>query len=294
VQPPAGRTVTPPGSSQSLYMPTDQQTLTDKLRTEAAGKEPTRHIDATAFSAPLLINPATGQATEIKLPEGVTRNEKAEKPEPYSYQYKDDNEGRVTVIRQKKTADSVPEAWGGPAKGWQPHDPTAQIGPQRKDPNAPPAERKATAAQLRAVVSKKAQSLRAAEAQFVKAHKTWDTMTDEEKGAAQDDLWKAKQAAETEYVDSLASYGVEAQPFDYAGQRAQLDAQRPAQPAPAGAAALPSQDRAATPAAPGKKSVSLAQLDAYVEEQRKTNPGFTKAEAVREAKRRGYSIAVGQ
>lgn len=144
--PDQNRVLTPPGSSQGMYMPTGEEKaatkLQEDLRAEAAKN------DAAGEMLPQTLS----DALEAKsgLPEGSLRGVKlpkeaiagtfgklltAEKPDPSEkWQYKpevDDN-GKVTLQRY---GDQGHQLWNG--KSWEMAQPGVAIGPKRKDPNAP-------------------------------------------------------------------------------------------------------------------------------------------------------------
>ena len=110
--PPQGTTVTPPGGQQAYYVPPPDETLAGKLRTEnaaAAAKPGAPHIDTEHFSSPVMIDPKTGQGTAITMPDGVTHNEKPEKPSKFALSYHTDDNGTVHALRGNAETGEVKE-----------------------------------------------------------------------------------------------------------------------------------------------------------------------------------------
>lgn len=130
---------------QKFYIPTEQDNLQSKLSTEAANREPRKpEINTKDFSAPVMID-EKGNATEIQLPAGVTRNEKSDKPEKFTYNHYTDDSGRVNITRIGE--DGTPQKWDG--KQWATLGAGEQLGPKRKDPDAAADSRKSAADQKR-------------------------------------------------------------------------------------------------------------------------------------------------
>jgi len=268
-----GRVQTPPGSSQSYYMPTQGELETEKARVANANKpgpEPT--LDTEHFNVPVSIDHKAGAVTALKLPEGVTHNDK-----PSKYTYARGVDGKGNVYATRTSDESGIERWSGKSHAWVPLEDENRLEPPKKDPTAPNAPKTATPAQLNSIEGKKRVKLARAEAAFKKANA--GGYTDPE---AVEQLRKDKQDAQDAYEQSLSEFGVPAQHVEY-------PAEEPAA-APAGSGRGAPQAPGGRGAAAAPKTVSLQQLDAYVAAQQKTNPKFTRADALREAKGRGYAI----
>jgi len=223
--PDPARVVTAPGSKQGVYMPPEADTLAEKLRVQAAGKAPpTQHIDTSTFSEPLIINPQTGEATRIKLPQGVTQKPKTEKEAPFHYTV--DKAGTVHVFQGAKEVATVPGA-----------------GAPRKDPNAAPAERKATAGQLNTIEGKK-------KAAYVRANLKYKSDIKDVQGIpemvnqAAETRREAQQVAQDAYESALTQFGYPVEHYEVP-----LNADSAAPPAPASG-------QPATPAAPPPKAAA--------------------------------------
>ena len=131
--PDAGRVLTPPGSQQSVYMPTGEEKAAASLREKLAATAATPgtpHVDTEHFSQPVIIDPKSGKATAIALPPEVTHYGPADKGDKYSYHPITDDGGKVTVLR---TGDAGSQIWNG--KEWAAAPAGAAIGARRKDPD---------------------------------------------------------------------------------------------------------------------------------------------------------------
>jgi hypothetical protein len=112
--PDQSRVVTPPGSSQSFYRPTEGETLQEKLRAESRKQEITHpgadDIDTKSFNVPVHINKSTGKVTALDLPAGVTAAEKKEKPDAASIVpgLTGPNGGLIVFDKDKQTTTEVP------------------------------------------------------------------------------------------------------------------------------------------------------------------------------------------
>lgn len=110
--PPAGTTVTPPGTGQAYFVPGEEEKSGLKARLDAANtaaKPGAPHIDTEHFSTPVSIDPKTGKATAIQLPDGVTHNDKQEKTSKYTFSYHTDDHGNVHVLRGDPDSGDVTE-----------------------------------------------------------------------------------------------------------------------------------------------------------------------------------------
>ena len=120
VTPPAERVARTQAGS-FMYLPTEEaqqaskgraerQTLQDRLQMEAENRAP--HVDTEHFSQPVMID-SQGNATPIKLPEGVTHQTK---PPKTTYHYQTDENGVLTRFPSEE--EGTPQQWMGPDKGW--------------------------------------------------------------------------------------------------------------------------------------------------------------------------------
>lgn len=321
VPPPHPELVHPIGS-QKIYMPSEGEKLQSRLRAEAkqaeirnGEKDSTPSIDTEHFSTPVSINHRTGEVRPLKLPAGVTHKDKPDKPEKYTYGRETDDNGRVTVTR---IGEDGAEKWNG--KSWVPMGAGEQIGPRRKDPDAPA---KPTAAQIRGIVSKKATGLKRAEEEYARSiqfvqrelaklkpvakgntageqqRKDILDNLNAQKQTALDTLNKAKQATQDEFEESLDSLGYPSEHFDYSGQRRPP---APAQPPAAAAAPAPAQPAgpptssgrplsappASTSATPGPGPAKIASVDhirTYAKQKK-----IPLDQALQEFRQSGYTI----
>ena len=220
--PDASRVVTLPGSGRQVYMPTEAQSLSQKLQTEAANKAPARRYDSSSFSAPVIVNEENGQAMPVQLPPGVTA---AAPPQgKYNYNHFTDDSGRVNVTRIGETG--TPERWNG--KAWETLPAGAAMGPKRRDPDKigeraltpgqEDVQKRFTSRELRSANTIKTTRLAKAESDFAKELR--DAGTDAGKlQSAKDRLWNAKQVAQDEYEQAVADLGLNVQHVDYGQQR---------------------------------------------------------------------------
>ncbi|HXR40489.1 MAG TPA: hypothetical protein VN776_15415, partial [Terracidiphilus sp.] len=206
--PDEGRVVHPGGGQQGLYMPTPDESLASKLKTEAANKppkEPRTRVDTESFSQPVLIDEESGDVKPLKIPEGITHTGKPSAGHGYQFSYHTDDEGNVHVLRGDPDSGEVTEV--KTVKG---------AGGKKKDPDAPA---KPSAAQLRLITEKKATGLKQAEQSYGKLMTDMGgAMSPEDKQAAVASLTKAKQAAQDEYEQSLSALGLPVQHFDFGSQ----------------------------------------------------------------------------
>ena len=149
--PAAEHAVSPPGGGGQYYrLRTPDESLASKLDTEAAHQAPT--VDTEHFNVPVSINHAKGTVTPLQLPEGVTHNEKPDKPGKYTYNHFTDDNGKLTITRIGPD-DATPEMWDG--KKWAPVPAAAAIGPKRRDPDEPTPDQKAKDAERRQAIADK-------------------------------------------------------------------------------------------------------------------------------------------
>lgn len=187
------------------------------------------------YSGPMVIDPNTNTATSVPLPADRTVSEK---PTKYTYGSHTDDAGRVSVTRVSD--DEGPQIWRGGK--WVPAGDTEAIGPKRKDPDAPKAEKHATPTQLIGIRNKMARDLKAAEREYKKAMQDPVTASDPEATSrALETLNQAKQDAQDSYEESLTQYGYPVEHFEYSDQSKNA---KPKAPLPA-----PAQKSAAVPAA---------------------------------------------
>jgi hypothetical protein len=227
--PPAdpSRVITPPGSTQGFYVPTQDET--NAAATKQKGDEAKAVNDANSYSAPWLsqaleshMGVPTGSLTGVQLPKQALPGmlQQMFKPDPVAktvtpHIEKDTNDnGDVTTRAFDQTAGT--KLWSNTEKG---------IGPRRKDPDAqgnggpkPP-----TNTQLNAVSNKMKVSLARAEAAFKKAMgnaKIGGYTDTEAAGQALADLHTAKQGAQDTYEQELQQYGIPTQHVEYSEEKA--------------------------------------------------------------------------
>lgn len=148
---PEGTTVTPPGSKQGYFVPGEEEKAGLKSRLDAsaaAAKPGTPHVDTEHFSSPVVIDPKTGKATAIALPDGVTHNEKPEKTSKYTFSYHTDDHGNVHVLRGDPDTGDVTETKVIKGAGSARQDDIAERAKERKeDRDAAREQRRQDAAQ---------------------------------------------------------------------------------------------------------------------------------------------------
>jgi hypothetical protein len=265
--PPEGTTVTPPGSKQAYFMPGEQEKAGLAARLKTASERPRVHVDTEHFSAPVMVNEDTNEITPLKLPAGVTHNEKPDAATKYTYGQHTDDNGKVTVTR---TGEDGVQKWNG--KAWVTLGAGEAIGPKRKDPDAPPAERPLTPGQKlveQRFNKRQAEQLRKEAAQHQTSAEKFRGLLATPNGAS--------------FKDPVTG---QMHPMDVSKRtelaRSYMDEQQKAKDA------LQQADEALTGASDdqtAKKSASMAEVGAYAQQK-----GIPKSQAVREFKAAGYKI----
>ncbi|MGA2716575.1 MAG: hypothetical protein ABSG41_26060 [Bryobacteraceae bacterium] len=343
-------------SGNWFYKPTEEEIAARKAANDPSRFSPAGPLADALEKAGVPKGTPMTPGNANTLMEALNRANPSDKTEFFNHV---DSEGTLTVYGEDKTSGDVKvlQKFPGPAKqptkkelhfekdtndagdvtvrGFDPDSGalvstqvTKNIGPHRKDPDAP---KPLSKAQLLRIQDSRARKFDAADKDFQKAmidarpaEQGGTALTPAAATAAQQDAIearrKAKATAQLEFESDLSiESGGKEIPHD-----ARFDSPvRPAAGTPGGPAGPPAPDAmTATPppppnaprsqptaatvpgrgispptpqavqpaAAPGAKTLSLQQLDAYVAAQQKTNPRFTKADAIREAGQRGYKI----
>jgi heme-binding NEAT domain protein len=163
-------------------------------------------------------------------------------------------------------------------------------GLKRKNPGATPATKPPTRAQLTQVEVNKQKALNAGRLQFQKDLS--EAITPEDKEAAATNYKAAVQEAQLGYEHELSTLlGKDVPHNSWTDQFRPDTGAESTQPSTTKPVPKPTvRPQTGGGQQPQTKTLSLADLHAYVAAQKKLNPSFTEEDARREAKQRGYSV----
>ena len=271
-----GQVVTPPGSSQGYYVPTQDENNARETQQKVGLQEALNQ--ANSFAPPNALTGRweqqlgvpSGTLSGIRIPhEGVGKfisdmvkpDPVAKTVNPHIGTATNDN-GDVTTTAYDPTAGK--KLWSDTQKG---------VGPRRKDPDAPGAgqPKPATPTQLNTIENKKRVALARAEAAFKKAMgnaKIGGYTDTEAAGQALTDLHEAKQSSQNAYEQELQQYGVPTQHMEYSDEAgsgaAQPPAQQKQQQQSAAAAPAQQQQKPAAAASRAESAITAAAQKAQV------------------------------
>ena len=277
-----GSVVTPPGGKQQYYMPTEDEKNAVGLRGELA--KHAAKADAEGWLPPKSIREHLEKKAGLQPGslEGVSIPHEAV-ASTFGKILGAEKEDKVHIVTNDAGDVTGLETETG-KKLW-----TAKgVGPRRKDPADPNAPKPPSATQLRQVTTTKARALAKAEQDFVKARKAAAAIGDTQ-GAkeAEDDLTKAKQAAQDEYEQSIeALVGHPMEHVEVSGAGPQRGAQDKVDTGKPGGSTKTPAAQPAPQARAAPKAASLEKVRAYA----KTH-GMTEAQAIRAAQKDGYTVA---
>jgi hypothetical protein len=279
--------------AEDRVKPDIYKSLSDRMNPkEKAGAKHLR-VDTEHFNQPVLMDEDTGEVKALKLGEGITHNApKPEKTPKTTYRYEVQDNGSVSRFPNEE--DGVPQTWNG--KAWVTAG--AQVGPQRKDPNAPQPPSKPRLEQIKKA---KDERMSKAEEEFSKTMRGFTRKKDgglypQDMPAAQEarqTLEKELRSAQDDFESSLGiELGHDVEHYDISQRKGGPAAPQGSvqaggqQNGPPSKSASPVTKQGA-PAKPGSKgTASLGQIQRYAKQK-----GISLTQGVNEFKGAGYTVA---